>query len=221
MGNLSRPLQRLNRQLDKLEMAEALSVSDDPAHQALAMMLRGLDPQTGIPFKEIANCTLGRLCQRTGVSYKQIIASYRDWKRSEAVISAAKRLPGIVQGIAEDAETRLLTCPTCEGAGKIKVEDTIKDCIPCEGSGKIRQPGDPVARKQILEMMELSGRGQMNISAPGAQVLVAGESLEDTLRAARQAKNGGGNVAYRDTGRSQADQQATGEDRVLSGEDPS
>lgn len=193
---LPRALARLNKQLDKLEMAEALSVSDDPAHQALALMLRGCDPATGIRFKEIESCTLGRLCQRTGVSYKQIITVYRDFKRSQAVIGAAQRLPGIVQGIAEDAEARDLTCASCEGSGAIAIKRDgeglpveSKRCIPCEGIGKIRQPGDPVARKQILEMMELSGRAATPINAPGANILVAGgDSLEETLRAARQSR---------------------------------
>lgn len=185
---------KLNRVLTKQEMALALDTSDDPIHKRLAVLLRGIDPLTGARLPELERMSLATLCHRAGAKYDKILAAFKEYKRSEAMVIAALGLPATIQGIVEDAQPSERTCVACEGTGKVivpsatdGVEPTEKRCIPCEGSGKVRVPGDPVARKQMLEMMELSGRGATNINAQNAQVLVAaGESLEETLRAARR-----------------------------------
>jgi hypothetical protein len=190
-------LRRLNKLLDKQELAIALDLSGDPSYQRLATLLRGIDPPTGIRLPEIERLGIGALCYRTGISYNKVVEAYKQFKRSEAVISAAQHLPAIVEGIAIDAQPREVTCAQCEGTGEIQVtvgeETKTKRCIPCEGSGKVRQAGDPVARKQVLEMMELVGKGAMTINAPGANMVVGtGETLEETLRAARRGRQEAG-----------------------------
>lgn len=191
---------KLNHLLTKQEMALALDTSDDPIHKRLAVLLRGIDPLTGARLPELERMSLATLCHRAGAKYDKILAAFKEYKRSEAMVIAALGLPATIQGIVEDAQPSERTCAACEGTGIIvtkpqegKQEEEgfspaeFKKCIPCEGSGKVRVPGDPVARKQMLEMMELSGRGATNINAQNAQVLVAaGESLEETLRAARR-----------------------------------
>jgi hypothetical protein len=183
---LSRPMKRLSKQLDRLEMSMALETSTDERLLTLAVLLKSTCPLD-------VKCSPARLAQQCGVNYKDIVTIYRDYKRSEAIVTAAQRLPKIVEDIALDAETREVCCAACAGKGyvMVRLEKDVKkeDCIPCAGSGKVTQSGDPVARKQILEMMELAGKGVLNISAPGSNVLVTGgESLEETLRNARAAK---------------------------------
>lgn len=183
---------KLNYLLTKQEMAIALDTSDDPIHKRLAVLLRGIDPLTGARLPELERMSLATLCHRAGAKYDKILAAFKEYKRSEAMVIAALGLPGTIQGIVEDAQPREVTCGACEGSGEIKVmageAEVTKYCIPCEGKGKLRVAGDPVARKQILEMMELAGKGATNITAQQANVLVAaGESLEETLRGARRA----------------------------------
>lgn len=197
-------LKRLNKLLDKMEMSQALSASDDPRLQAMSQMLQGRDPLTGIYYKEIDRLTIGNICARLGVTYKMATTAYRDFKRSEAVVVAAQQLPQMVSGIMEDALNKDQVCETCRGEGKImvtlfgeggaKIEKT-NDCIVCEGKGRIIKSGDPVARKQILEMMELAGKGITNINAHDSNVVVATEeSLEAMLKKARGGANGNQNL---------------------------
>jgi hypothetical protein len=185
---------KLGKLFDRFEIASALEVVDDAGCRALAMMLRGREPITGVYEQDFMRCSLANLCHRTGVSYKVVTAAYRDWKRTEAVLKAAEHLPGIVESIALDAQNKEIPCAVCEGIGRVFIktsgEDIDKKCIVCEGVGKVVKSGDAVARKQILEMMELAGRGVMNVDARGSNVLLQnrGESMEDTLKASRMQK---------------------------------
>lgn len=205
-GNALTPkgaLRKLSKTLDRIELAEALSTSIDPREQALSLLLKGRDPETGLPYhekvrKDIDKLSIGNLCGRCGVTYRMVITAFRDYKRMEAVVGAARRLPNIVQDIAIDAESHEVTCAACEGMGKVTITKTDaegretsheKRCIPCEGIGKVRQMGDKDARKMILEMVELTGRGVMNINAPNSNIVAAGgDSLEDVLKSARKAQ---------------------------------
>lgn len=194
-------LRKLNSLFNKIELAAAIEsvATEDSRYIKLVSWLRGIDPVTGVHLSELDRTSIGRLCHQAGVTYKTVIEVYRNFKRSESVIEAARRLPGIIEGIAVDAESRLVTCGACEGAGKITIgegdQTQQKMCIPCEGEGKVIRSGDPAARKQILEMMEMSGKGigVMNITAPGSNIIASGsgDSLEETLRMASKKPVGG------------------------------
>jgi hypothetical protein len=125
--------------------------------------------------------------------------AYRDFKRSEGIVVAAQNFPQVVSDIVHDAVNKDQVCETCGGLGEITVTmfgeggskaEKKNQCIVCEGKGRIIKSGDPVARKQILDMMEATGKGITNISAGSANVVVTSEtSLEEMLKQAR----GGGN----------------------------
>lgn len=193
----TRALTRLNTLFDRDELATALAASADPRERQLGQMLAS-------PDDRFSKLTVAGLASRLGLSHAQIMTAFRQYKRDEAIVEVARRAPAIVRDIASDALNREITCSACKGAGRIvdtgRPGDpiTTEMCIPCEGSGKVILHGDPTARKQALEIMELTGRGQTTINAPGGQMVVATEgSLEEALKRMRQGANGGnggGNV---------------------------
>lgn len=176
---------RLNRALNRLELATALDMSGGEDEAALAKLLRSNG--------DSRRMTIFKLAQDIGVPAKRVIECYRDMKRLEGIVAVAERLPKVMEDVAADAESREVTCAQCEGVGRISIKrddqslpTETKLCIPCEGRGKIIKSGDATARKQVLEIMELTGKSP--IWAPGSNILIPGESLEDTLRGVRQRK---------------------------------
>lgn len=180
-------ISRLNKVIPRLELATALEMTGGEDEAMLAKLLRS----DGDSSRKL----ISTLATDIGLPYRRVVECYRDMKRLEGIIAVASRLPAVMEDVARDAESRLVTCPSCEGSGRITIKKDdqslpveTKLCIPCEGNGKVTKPGDAIARKQVLEMMELTGKASAPIWAPGSQILATGESLEDTLRNIRKGK---------------------------------
>lgn len=176
---------RLNKTLPRLELATALEMTGLEDEMALAKLLRSNG--------DSSRMNISTLAQNIGIPYRRVVECYRDMKRLEGIAAVASRLPKVMEDVAADAESKLVTCASCEGTGRITIKKDdqslpveTKLCIPCEGKGQIIKSGDPVARKQVLDIMELTGKAP--IWAPGSNILATGESLEDTLRNVRQRK---------------------------------
>lgn len=196
---------RLNKVLPRLELAAALEMTGQIDEMALARLLRSNGESKGQ--------NISTLAAKIGIPYKRVIECYRDSKRLEGIVAVAERLPKVMQDVAIDAESRMLTCVACEGSGRIAIVSDkqglpaeTKMCIPCEGLGKILKSGDAVARKQVMEMMELTGKAP--IWAPGSNILNVGESFEDTLRNMRKGADSGAN---RTSSTIEADQRSLGQ----------
>lgn len=181
-------IMRLNKTLPRLELATALEMTGGTDEGHLAKLLRSQG--------ESAGRNISTLAANIGLSYKRVVECYRDMKRLEGIVAVAQRLPKVMEDVAVDAESRDVTCAACEGLGTVAVKrddqglpTETKMCIPCEGKGKVLKPGDAVARKQVLEMMELSGKAP--IWAPGSNIVAINESLEDMLKNARRGGQNG------------------------------
>ena len=206
-------IMRLNKVLPRLELATALEMSGGEDEAALAKLLRSNG--------DSSRMNISTLAANIGVPYRRVVECYRDMKRLEGIVAVAERLPDVMAGVAADAESKEVTCPQCEGRGEVTVQGDMRDekgksietkmCIPCEGRGRVVKSGDPVARKQVLEIMELTGKAP--IWAPGSNILIPGESLEDTLRGVRQRKEAARDGTDRTAPTIEGDQPAAGEDR--------
>lgn len=191
MPNLPRALGRLNRDsiIPRRELGEALTCCNDRRISLLGKLLISVDTR-------YSRSSIGGLAHRCGVSYRELMTAYTEFKKAEAVVVMAQALPAVAEDIAEDARNKKLTCGACLGTGSISAttdkdgETIVRMCIPCEGKGKITQRGDKDARKQMLEVLEMAGRGATNIDARGGQVAViqGGESLEEALKKSRQTR---------------------------------
>jgi hypothetical protein len=175
---------RLNKTLPRLELATALEMTGGLDEQHLAKLLRSQG--------ESAGKNISTLAAAIGIPHKRVVECFRDLKRLEGVVAIAQRLPKVMEDVAIDAENKEVTCGACEGKGQVvvkwdeqKLPIEHKFCIPCEGRGRIVKSGDAIARKQVLEIMELTGKAP--IWAPGSNIVSLGsESLEDTLRSVRR-----------------------------------
>ena len=183
---------RLNKTLPRLELATALEMTGGVDEGHLAKLLRSNG--------ESAGKNISTLAAAIGLPYKRVVECYRDMKRLEGIAAVAMRLPKVMEDVAADAESKEVTCPSCEGSGQIIVKRDeqglpveTKKCLPCEGRGLQTKAGDPIARKQVLEMMELTGKAP--IWAPNSQIVSLGDSLEDTLRAVRRGREAGGGAS--------------------------
>lgn len=118
---------------------------------------------------------------------------YQDTNRNIGLFGMADKLPKIMEDVAEDAQSRQVSCPRCDGEGELPTgEDeegipTFKICPECSGTRKIRQVGDKHSRDLVFESMKLTGvKGPMVAIQQnfGAGVGGAGldSGLEETLR---------------------------------------
>lgn len=197
----SRALARLSADstITRSELAEALLTSSRPNVAYLGKLLNSMDDK-------FTRASVGLLAQRASVTYHEIISCYKDFKRTQAMIAMARELPVVAADIASDAKNRREPCAACAGAGRIDITAADPDspiktqiCIPCNGKGEILIRGDRDARKQMLEVLELSGRGAVQVDNRGGQMVMAGgDSLEAMLKKSRESPrgspmNGGGN----------------------------
>lgn len=205
---------RLNRSLNRLELATALEISGTEEELRLAKLLRS--------DGDSSRMHVSTLAAAVGVSFRRVVECYRDLKRLEGIAAVAERLPTVLDGIATDAESKEVTCAQCEGEGSVTItkndQPVVKPCIPCEGTGRVTRSGDPVARKQVLEMMELAGK-VTPLWAPGSNIVMSGESLEDTLRRVAQRKEQQSNGTDRTAPTIEADERASGTNSTGNGAD--
>lgn len=148
--------------------------------------------------RKVARMNISTLADTLGIPYRKLVRIYQEHKRLEGIIRVSQMAPAVLEGIAEDAMPQETTCAACEGTGRIAIardEEGVptdtRMCIPCDGKGYVRKPGDPIARKQVLEIMELTGpKAAPIVPISGSNVIVTGGTLEDTLRAARGGASG-------------------------------
>lgn len=144
----------MNRFADTLgqdEMVGALSSSTDERVLRLAEMMT--DPA-------YSRFTLGKLCERVGLSSIDLLDAFRKYKIDMGIIEMSRRAPGIMEDVAEDAKSRMEACKKCHGTGAVKDKSTeeMSRCPHCAGEGRVRVPGDYRARRLFFKVMT-TGQG--------------------------------------------------------------
>ena len=125
------------------ELPTALTHSSDP--RALRLVEMMLDPA-------YASHSLAKLCERAGLNSIQLLDMFRRYKLDLAIIQAAKRLPQIMEGKAQDALPSEEYCRRCDGLGYVQGEAGPRTCPKCKGSRMTRRPGDDKALDMILKV---------------------------------------------------------------------
>lgn len=127
--------------LDYLKMALAQSLS--PKMQNFFLDLA--HPEA----KQFSISELARHHKITSIELAQI---FRDFNHSKGMLNMMAELPEVSKDIANDAKSKRVTCPRCDGFGEIDKRDgsTMK-CPECRGRGLIRKAGDLAARKLVFE----------------------------------------------------------------------
>lgn len=129
-----------------------LDYSGDPRAERLLGML--LDPS-------YSQHSLGKMCQKVGMTILDLLDLLRRYRWDVGTIDVYIQLPQIVREIARDAQSSQAMCERCDGEGLLRLEGVaVRTCPHCKGSGKVRVPGDPHARRLILEILGVIGKNR-------------------------------------------------------------
>ncbi len=142
-------MKRLADTLSQDELVGALHSSSDERVLRLAEMMT--DPA-------YSRFTLGKLCERVGVTSIDLLDAFRKYKIDQGIIEMSRHAPAIMEDVARDAESRMVCCDHCGGAGKITAREAELACPLCEGVGQIRAPGNDKARRLFFKVMT-TGQG--------------------------------------------------------------
>ncbi len=144
-----RLMRRFADTLGQDELAEVLTHAADPrAHRLMAMLL---DPA-------FQGHSFSTLCSRVGLNLVDLLDLMRRCKLDQGIIEMARHAPEIMGDIAKDAQSRMVCCDHCGGAGKITAGEAELDCPLCDGVGQIRAPGDDKSRRLFFKVMT-TGQG--------------------------------------------------------------
>lgn len=112
-----------------------------------------------------AGCSFANIMRRFHITLHEVQVLYTEGKRQTALMAMSTALPQIAEDVSEDAKTRMVACPRCDGIGSIadgKNPDTglqeARECPECKGKGEVRQIGDKHARDLVFESMKLTNQ---------------------------------------------------------------
>lgn len=122
-------------------------------------------------FRRYKLATIAKSCN---ISLPQFADFWHSAQKMRILAKAQDGLMEVTEDIVADARTKYISCERCDGFGFVYMEDMpagakvkgqgvlgdrqIRACPLCEGKGRVTQPGDPDARRSLLEMTGLSGR---------------------------------------------------------------
>jgi len=183
---------RLAAEVDRREIAEAAYSDGNERLTTFANMLLNPDWKRHSIAKIAKDCML---------SYAEVLRAIQRFKIDQGMFRMARHTPQVMEDVAEDAKSRLVTCPSCEGHGRIEKVNrkgeviAEKLCVTCDGVGKLRKIGDEASRKLLFETMGLTnkGRGPMvavQVNNPQAMETSV-EQVHEAISIPMEADDGG------------------------------
>lgn len=166
--------------IERPELANIVSEFDDPRMKLLVSMLVSPD------FRQHS---LASICERAGVTNRELHDFIRQSKNLEALIRVYLMLPDVAENTAIDANSYNENCWDCDGTG----DRGKRKCSTCHGRGIVRIKGDAEARKLVFGMVGLTGqRGPLIAQQFNLGLSKDGyEPLEQLMRAADRAITAG------------------------------
>jgi len=126
------------------------------------------------------NTSPGTLCRRFGISLQDLVDVWREYNSLLGQMYMATQLPQIMADVTNNALSRDVVCPRCDGLKKVQDgEGESRICPVCKGEGQVKVPGDPHAIQLVFESLGLIGRKEPAIRI---EQNVRVESLEEMLR---------------------------------------
>ena len=174
------PNRRMETPEQRLWLGDVLSLSSDPMLKQLSRIILN-------PMPEDKLCSVSKLAERTGITMRQITSGLKDLMRDEGFVRMAKRLPEVMEQVAEDAMSRDVECSKCHGAGQvvrkvnIGTEDESEErdrCDSCQGKGTVYQLGDTDRLRLLFETFDLTGKRGAGVNID-LRKIVATEDLSE------------------------------------------
>lgn len=131
-----------------MELLESF-LMEDPELEAFARALR--DP-------EYQDQSFMVMCRRFAVPLSRLQALYTEGMRHLGLLRMSTELPQVMADVAEDAKSRDIPCPRCDGKMIIKTQEGDSACHVCKATGTVRVPGDKHARDLVFESMKLTNQ---------------------------------------------------------------
>ena len=129
------------------------------------------------------NTSPGTLCRKFGISLQDLVDVWMEYNRLMGLMYAATQLQQIMADVTNNALSRDVVCPRCDGLKNVRDgEAESRICPVCRGEGSVKVPGDPHARELVLEVLGVIGRKGPAIRF---EENVRVESMEEMLRLGR------------------------------------
>jgi hypothetical protein len=127
-----------------------------------------------------ATWSLERLCAEAGVDFKDLVRMVSDHSLGKALIGSTPHIAAVIDGMAQDATSRLYVCDMCldvrdESTGETylvvphphNVGESLRvQCPKCGGMGRVRRGGDARKAETFLKL-----HGALEEPAAGGVVL--------------------------------------------------
>lgn len=100
------------------------------------------------------------LCRKFSIPLSKLQEIYTNGMRHLGLIRMSTALPEVMAGVAEDAKSRDVPCPRCDGRLVIKtgIDGETRPCHVCHERGTVRVAGDKHARDLVFESMKLTNQ---------------------------------------------------------------
>lgn len=164
------PYKRFEKEVDREKLEVFLA--EDPEMESFLNALH--DPA----YKGSSFVTI---CRQFAVPLAKLQSIYTDGMRHLGLIRMSTALPEIMEHVAEDAKSRDIPCPRCDGKLVLKSADGVdKPCHVCHERGTVRIPGDKHARDLVFESMKLTAQNSPLVSI--TQNIKQDESMADMFK---------------------------------------
>lgn len=142
------------------DVKQALEVSNDPRYNMLLAAINN---------PRFVNCSFAELCRKCRMSIQDVVEIWRNHMKTQGIVRMMGHMPDIMEDVAIDSKSKMVTCDTCQGQGVMhgrevnKIKDPI--CPVCHGDGTLRVQGDKDARLLAFETVGLrkGNVGQVNV----------------------------------------------------------
>src|SRR5215831_10761643 len=85
------------------------------------------------------NTSPGTLCRRFGISLRDLVDAWMDYNRLMGLMYAATHLQQIMADVTNNALSRDVVCPRCDGLKKVQDgEGESRICPECAGEGHVK-----------------------------------------------------------------------------------
>lgn len=155
-------------------LLDVLNLQTDPRFKALNRAIRSVRTESFIQLMTACNVTLSDLEEIT-----------IDFAKRRGKIKMAKKIPEIMEKVANAALGIERVCDQCKGIGRIEdMAETFPICPACQGAGKVHSGGDIDSQKLTFEVMGMGPKSSplvnLNMGYTGTADLVG--SASDILR---------------------------------------
>lgn len=146
-----RAMNRFIENVVETEFSEALAAANDPKYTTF--LRARADPA----YRSLGFSALTR---KFNISLQEVDDLWRNHQLHRGMIRMMNRMPDILEDVAEDARSKMVACPRCDGVTTVAagVRGETRPCPVCDGTGKVRAVGDRAARQLVFETAGLIGK---------------------------------------------------------------